>query len=227
MIILEAVLPFIGILIGLVVLHELGHFTMAKLAGVRVEEFGVGLPPRIWGKRFGETLYSINWLPLGGFVRLTGEESQRVLVAQINHAGLAEKAGLLPGDVITHVNGEAVHTPEQLAAHLAAGLQEGVVEVAVQRETRTNGGMEMKTFDRLLDVMPEAAAANAAGSAPAPSAAGADSAGATIGRIAGLQVGPGPHARSRPRRGLFASWCWPPGPGSTRCCRSSCSRWPR
>src|SRR3989344_1698627 len=63
-------------LIGLVVLHELGHFLMAKKFGVRVEEFGIGLPPRLFGKRIGETLYSLNLLPLGAFVKLTGEEGQ-------------------------------------------------------------------------------------------------------------------------------------------------------
>jgi regulator of sigma E protease len=61
-------------LIGLVVLHELGHFLAAKRFGVRVEEFGIGLPPRLFGKKIGETLYSLNLLPLGAFVRLTGEE---------------------------------------------------------------------------------------------------------------------------------------------------------
>ncbi len=61
-------------LIGLVVLHELGHFFMAKKFGVRVEEFGIGLPPRLVAKRVGETLYSLNLLPLGAFVKLTGEE---------------------------------------------------------------------------------------------------------------------------------------------------------
>lgn len=47
---------------------------MAKRAGIGVEEFGFGLPPRIWGKKVGETIYSINWLPFGGFVRLVGED---------------------------------------------------------------------------------------------------------------------------------------------------------
>ncbi|MBI4122742.1 MAG: site-2 protease family protein [Parcubacteria group bacterium] len=61
-------------LIVLVVLHELGHFLVAKKFGVKVEEFGVGLPPRIAGVRLGETLYSLNLLPLGAFVRLEGEE---------------------------------------------------------------------------------------------------------------------------------------------------------
>ncbi|MDP2664592.1 MAG: site-2 protease family protein, partial [bacterium] len=53
----------------LVALHELGHFFFAKKFGVRVEEFGIGLPPRLWGKKIGETLYSVNWLPFGGFVK--------------------------------------------------------------------------------------------------------------------------------------------------------------
>lgn len=57
----------------LVLAHEFGHFIVAKRAGVKVEEFGFGLPPRIWGKRKGETLYSINAIPFGGFVRLLGE----------------------------------------------------------------------------------------------------------------------------------------------------------
>ena len=61
-------------LIGLIVLHELGHFILAKKFGVKVEEFGIGIPPRLWGKKFGETLYSINLLPIGAFVKLLGEE---------------------------------------------------------------------------------------------------------------------------------------------------------
>ena len=58
----------------MVMLHELGHFLMAKRAGIGVEEFGFGLPPRIWGKKIRGTIYSINWLPFGGFVRLVGED---------------------------------------------------------------------------------------------------------------------------------------------------------
>ena len=58
----------------LVVIHELGHFWASKKNGVRVEEFGVGYPPRLFGKKFGETLYSINLIPFGGFVKITGEE---------------------------------------------------------------------------------------------------------------------------------------------------------
>lgn len=70
-----AVIIFILILLFLVMIHELGHFIAAKRSGIGVEEFGFGLPPRIWGKKVGETIYSVNWLPFGGFVRLVGEDS--------------------------------------------------------------------------------------------------------------------------------------------------------
>lgn len=63
-------------LIGLIVLHEFGHFILAKKFGVRVEEFGIFLPPRLIGKKIGETLYSLNLLPLGAFVKLYGEEEK-------------------------------------------------------------------------------------------------------------------------------------------------------
>lgn len=62
------------ILSVLVFIHEAGHFFTAKWFGIKVEEFGFGLPPRAWGKKIGETIYSINWLPIGGFVKLFGED---------------------------------------------------------------------------------------------------------------------------------------------------------
>ncbi|RMD60259.1 hypothetical protein D6833_10055 [Candidatus Parcubacteria bacterium] len=55
--------------------HEAGHFLAAKLAGLRVYEFGIGFPPRLWAKKIGETEYSVNLLPFGGFVRIAGESS--------------------------------------------------------------------------------------------------------------------------------------------------------
>jgi membrane-associated protease RseP (regulator of RpoE activity) len=61
-------------LIALMIIHEFGHFIIAKKFGVRVDEFGIGYPPRIFGKKIGETIYSINWIPLGAFVRIYGEE---------------------------------------------------------------------------------------------------------------------------------------------------------
>lgn len=68
------ILIFLLILSILVLVHELGHFIAAKKNGVLVEEFGFGLPPRIFGIKRGETLYSLNLLPFGGFVKVYGEE---------------------------------------------------------------------------------------------------------------------------------------------------------
>lgn len=71
---LSSLLVFALLLGFMVVIHELGHFVVAKLAGVRIEEFGVGFPPRLAAIRRGETEYSLNLIPLGGFVRMLGEE---------------------------------------------------------------------------------------------------------------------------------------------------------
>ena len=65
---------FIALLVPLVLIHEFGHFLAAKAFGIKVLEFGVGFPPRAVGRIWGETEYTLNWLPIGGFVRLLGEE---------------------------------------------------------------------------------------------------------------------------------------------------------
>lgn len=68
------ILVFVVILSVLVLIHELGHYLVAKKLGIKVEEFGYGFPPKVWGKKIGETLYTINLLPIGGFVKLYGED---------------------------------------------------------------------------------------------------------------------------------------------------------
>ncbi|MEO8539183.1 MAG: M50 family metallopeptidase [bacterium] len=73
--ILRAVVPFVSLLLILVLIHEFGHFLAAKAFGIKVLEFGIGFPPKaktLFTK--GETEYTLNWLPIGGFVRLLGEE---------------------------------------------------------------------------------------------------------------------------------------------------------
>lgn len=68
------ILVFVLILAVIIVAHELGHFITARRSGIKVLEFGFGYPPRVWSITRGDTQYSINLLPLGGFVRLLGEE---------------------------------------------------------------------------------------------------------------------------------------------------------
>ncbi|HUF53423.1 MAG TPA: RIP metalloprotease RseP [Dehalococcoidia bacterium] len=73
-ILINYVLPFVGMLVALIVIHEAGHYATAKMFGIKVLEAGIGYPPRAWGFTWRGTIYSLNWIPLGGFVRLLGEE---------------------------------------------------------------------------------------------------------------------------------------------------------
>ena len=73
----QTILVFLGVLSVLVLAHELGHFVVAKRAGIKVQEFGFGYPPRLLGIKVGETVYSLNLLPLGGFVRMLGETGNK------------------------------------------------------------------------------------------------------------------------------------------------------
>jgi regulator of sigma E protease len=73
-----SILSFLVVIIGLVLVHELGHFMTAKACHVRVLEFGVGFPPRLFSIKRRETIYSLNAIPLGGFVKMAGEEDPAV-----------------------------------------------------------------------------------------------------------------------------------------------------
>lgn len=70
-----SIITFVIVLSILILVHEFGHFFAAKKSGVWVEEFGIGYPPKLFSKKIGETEYSVNLLPFGGFVRLHGENS--------------------------------------------------------------------------------------------------------------------------------------------------------
>ncbi len=79
MMFLVSALAFIVLLTLLIIIHELGHFVMARIFGVEVEEFGFGLPPRaITLFKNGVTIFTLNWVPFGGFVRLKGENEIEV-----------------------------------------------------------------------------------------------------------------------------------------------------
>src|SRR3989338_4658147 len=77
------IIIFIIILVILVLVHELGHFSVAKYFGIRVDEFAIGFRPKLFSFRRGETTYSLNALPLGGFVKIFGENpNSQVLTEQ-------------------------------------------------------------------------------------------------------------------------------------------------
>lgn len=97
-----SILLFIIILASLILVHELGHFIAAKRAGVRVDEFGIGFPPRLWSKKFGETVYSINTFPIGGFVKIFGEDpNEESLKGELSSRSLTSKSKLVQAWIIS------------------------------------------------------------------------------------------------------------------------------
>jgi len=128
---LITVVLFVLILGVLVLIHELGHFVTARLAKVRVLEFGVGFPPRAKVLRNrGETLYTLNWLPIGGFVKLEGEdgneaEDPRSFAAQ----GLATRLLILVAGVVMNVVlSFAIFTGIALGGDPTIGFRVGTVQ---------------------------------------------------------------------------------------------------
>jgi regulator of sigma E protease len=89
--VLGTVVAFIAVLVVLVLVHELGHFIVAKRAGITVQEFGVGFPPRIASVVWHGTRYSVNWIPLGGFVKMLGEDGDAE-ADKMRGRGLSEAA---------------------------------------------------------------------------------------------------------------------------------------
>jgi regulator of sigma E protease len=91
---------FLFVLGLLIMVHELGHFLAAKKAGVRVDEFGFGFPPKLWSKKIGETTYSLNWIPFGGFVKILGENPDEPLPEEDKKRALTAKPKILQAWVL-------------------------------------------------------------------------------------------------------------------------------
>jgi len=91
------------VLVVLVVLHELGHAIVARRNGVVVEEFGIGFPPRAWGKKLKNgILFSLNWLPLGGFVKLQGEHDNAKKKGDYGAATFWQKTKIMFAGVVVN-----------------------------------------------------------------------------------------------------------------------------
>ncbi len=74
-----SIILFFLVLFVLILVHEWGHFIVAKKTGMRVDEFGIGFPPKLFGKKWHGTEYTFNALPIGGFVRIKGENAEDIL----------------------------------------------------------------------------------------------------------------------------------------------------
>lgn len=90
--------------VGLVVVHEFGHYLAARRGGVEVEEFGIGFPPRAWAKKLTNgTEFSLNWLPLGGFVKLKGEHDSAQTKGSFGAAPLRVKVQIMVAGVVMNL----------------------------------------------------------------------------------------------------------------------------
>lgn len=103
---MSVLLLVLGLLlfVGLVVVHEFGHFIMARRGGVEVEEFGIGFPPRakVLAKKNG-TVFTLNWLPLGGFVKLKGENDADTASGSFGAATLSAKVKIMLAGVMMNL----------------------------------------------------------------------------------------------------------------------------
>lgn len=116
------VLLFVVVLAVLVLVHELGHYLAARYFGIDVDEFGIGFPPRAWSVKRGKTVWSINWIPLGGFVKIKGEDDP----SAVGPGNFADK----PAHVRAIVIGAGVFMNLVLASTLfAAGFMAGLPQI--------------------------------------------------------------------------------------------------
>src|SRR5688500_13888277 len=103
---MSIVLLIVGLLlfVGLVVIHEFGHFIVARRNGVEVEEFGIGFPPRAWSKKTKSGfIFSLNWLPIGGFVKLKGETDSDKRPGSLGAATTRVKAKIMLAGVVMNL----------------------------------------------------------------------------------------------------------------------------
>lgn len=101
---ITTILAFILVFGILVFVHELGHFIAARAFGVRVEEFAFGFPPKIWSKKKDDTLYAINAIPIGGYVKLYGEAGEGKKNAEsLAHKGPWQKVAIMVAGVVMNL----------------------------------------------------------------------------------------------------------------------------
>jgi regulator of sigma E protease len=191
------IIIFIVVLFVAVYLHELGHFLTARRAGVKVEEFGIGLPPRLLGIKRGETIYSVNAVPLGAFVRTAGEDDPTVprslagkrpwtrlgvyaagpvvniflafilfsaflslpvgvvtgnglMVHSVAENSPAEEAGIKTGDIILELDGQPVHTWQEMQDAINSAGEGAEINLLLQTDGSQEQAMLEPKFDPTL-----------------------------------------------------------------------------
>jgi regulator of sigma E protease len=146
---LLTIIAGVVVLSVLILVHELGHFIMAKATGCWVKEFGIGFPPRLYGKKFGDTIYSINWIPFGGFNSISGEvdpKEPRALAARSHIVRLLVLAG---GMIMNLLLPFILMTVAYMLPHDIMVGQVQILEVAAGSPAEMAG---MKVGDTILSV---------------------------------------------------------------------------
>jgi len=141
----------------LIIVHEFGHFITAKRFGLLVEEFGIGLPPRIFGKKKGETLYSINALPFGGFVKIFGENREEESSLPAEHGKrafyrlpvLKRAIVLLAGVTMNFLFGWLMFSMVFAAGVPSAVVIAGVAEGSPAKAAGLKAGERIKGFENV------------------------------------------------------------------------------
>jgi regulator of sigma E protease len=159
---------FVLALSVLVLVHEFGHFLAAKITGVKVEEFGLGLPPRIVAKKWQGTEWSLNWLPIGGFCKLYGEDLSEKGAAKNKHSfvtknpwqkGLIVLGGVLMNlvlavvvfTVVYSILGVPVETNKVKIVEVAANSPAEKAGIKVGDWVKNVGGVVVKTPGQLTE----------------------------------------------------------------------------
>lgn len=142
---------FVVTLTFLIFIHEMGHFIMAKRSGVKVLEFGIGLPPRIWGKKRGETIYSLNWIPLGGFCKMLGEEDPSEEGSLASKSPRTRLAVLSAGSIVMLIFPIILFTFVYMIPHDEPVSLEGI-EIAQVQENTPAYAAGMQVEDEILSI---------------------------------------------------------------------------
>ncbi|MEX0931082.1 MAG: site-2 protease family protein [Candidatus Paceibacterota bacterium] len=132
-----SILIFFVVLFVLILVHELGHFIVAKKTGMRVDEFGIGFPPKLFGITRGETEYSLNALPIGGFVRIFGEDGTNETSGQSEGRAFSHKSKWAQAAVlIAGVTMNVIFAWVLLVAVLMMGVPTAVDEATASNESK-------------------------------------------------------------------------------------------
>ncbi|HJX03722.1 MAG TPA: M50 family metallopeptidase [Dehalococcoidia bacterium] len=143
------IVVFLLILSVLVLAHELGHFATAKWCGVKVEEFGMGFPPRLFSIQRGETVYSLNAIPFGGFTKLLGEEDPSASRSFASKSHACRFLILVAGSIMNLLLPVLLFTISFMVPHDIAYETVSISQVAAESPAQVAG---IEAGDRLLKI---------------------------------------------------------------------------